>query len=239
MRDLDVDLEAEIAEPRLRPIILYQGEFSTGTLYLWSGYGDLVWNGDTYTGAGTFLGVSAIEETSETKAMGASVSLSGVSLTALSIVLQTVRIGNVGSLYFACLDDANALVGEPTLLFQGTADVPSINDSGDSCDISLSYESKLIELTRAKGKRFTDAAQQGLYPGDLGFAYVNWLQSRDIVWGGDDARVEKPGYRWGTQFGRPGLHQIPITPAPTVSPARPVGNGRGYTIPVTNTVGRG
>jgi hypothetical protein len=56
-------------------------EFDSGTVRLWTGLGDLVWNSETYTGAGNILSIGDLRESSEVEATGAQFVLSGVSPT--------------------------------------------------------------------------------------------------------------------------------------------------------------
>ena len=81
-----------------RPQLLYEGEFVAGGsptqsyLRLWTGAGELAWNGQTFTGAGSLLGISPIEETGEVRAVGFAVKLSGLPSEILSLALQSVRV---------------------------------------------------------------------------------------------------------------------------------------------------
>jgi hypothetical protein len=47
-------------------------------LRLWTGVGTLVVGGISYAGAGTLLGISAVEETTETAARGADITITGL-----------------------------------------------------------------------------------------------------------------------------------------------------------------
>ena len=58
-----------------------------------------------------------------------------------------------------------------------------IKDDADTCTITISYESRLIDLTVARTWRYTHESQQVLFPGDLGFEYVTAIQDREITWG--------------------------------------------------------
>ena len=50
----DAALDDDVIYPALLAVI----EFNSGFLYLWTGYGDLVYDGNTYTGTGDLGGVS-------------------------------------------------------------------------------------------------------------------------------------------------------------------------------------
>jgi len=59
----------------------------------------------------------------------------------------------------------------------------TINEAGDSSSINLTVENKLIQLDRARVRRFTDNDQKIDYPDDEGFSFVTKIQDKEIVWG--------------------------------------------------------
>lgn len=183
MRDLTAAVQAALAADQLRLALLYEGAFSGGTLRLWTGVGDLSWNGYTWTGAGNLLGISEVQETADVRATGLAVSLSGMPSTLLSTVLQNARHGYTGTVWFAFFTAAGALIADPAIAFKGRLDVPSFEERGDGCTIVVNYESRLIDLDRARDRRYTHEDQQIDYPGDLGFEYVPAIQDAQINWG--------------------------------------------------------
>ena len=48
---------AALSDQDLRPVIFFEGEFASGWVRLWSGLGDVSWNGRTWSGAGSLLGI--------------------------------------------------------------------------------------------------------------------------------------------------------------------------------------
>lgn len=182
-RALAAAMLAQITAGSLRPILFYQGEFTTGTLRLWSGIGTISWNGQLWTGAGTLGTVSAIEETSDIRAVGFQVSLSSQAAAILSLSLAAVRQGYLGYVWLGALDVSGAVVADPFLAFSGRLDVPEIIDEGERATITISYESRLIDLDKTRERRYTHEDQQIDYPGDLGFEYVASLQDAQITWG--------------------------------------------------------
>ncbi len=76
-RDLTVAFATALADQSLRPVIFFEGQFATGWVRIWSGLGEVSWNGQSWAGAGALLGLGAIDETGEVVAGGTAVSLSG------------------------------------------------------------------------------------------------------------------------------------------------------------------
>ena len=182
-RALTSGVVAEVTATSLRPILLFEGDFASGFVRFWTGYGTLTWNSNTWTGAGNLIGVSQVEETTEVAAKSLTVSLSGIPLANISLVLSNARQGRLGKIWLGVLDASGAVIADPYLAFTGRLDVPVIEDSGATATISVSYESRLIDLERPRGRRYTHEDQQIDYPTDLGFQYVSTLQDTQITWG--------------------------------------------------------
>lgn len=192
-RGLTAGALAEIGASRLRPVVFYEGVFSTGTLRLWSGIGPVSWNGQTWTGAGKLLGLAPIQEASEVGAVGFAVSLTGDATDIISLNLSAARQGYAGRVWLAFLDATGAIIADPFKSFEGRFDVPEIVDAGEQATIEARYESRLIDLDRARVRRYTAEDQKLDYPDDLGFDFVTTLQDAKLPWGvGIGGAVQDP-----------------------------------------------
>lgn len=182
-RELSVNVLAELAAGKFSPVHLFEAEFVTGWLRLWTGLGPIAWNGQTWTGAGNLVGVSAITETSDSRAVGITISLSGMPSSLIALALTEARQGKIGRVYLGFINAAGAVIADPYKSFEGRLDVPEIADQGDTCTISISYESRLIDLERPRERRYTGEDQRLDYPTDRGFDNVPGLQDAVILWG--------------------------------------------------------
>lgn len=181
-RDLTASVITQLQAASVEVGVLFEGEFASGWVRLWSGVGTLSWDGKSWSGVGTLLGISGIDETNEIRASGLTVSLSGVPSDLLSAALGDARSGKTGRVYLAFFS-GGSIVADPILQFEGRLDVPAIEDGPETATISISYESELIDLERARERRYTPEDQQIDFPGDLGFDYVASLQDAQITWG--------------------------------------------------------
>ncbi len=182
-RDLSVALEAELQKAGLKPVIFTEVEVSSGTVRVWSGVGTITWDSVSWTGVGKLGSISSITETSETRAEGLVLTLSGVDPTLLGYALTEIRHGKNAKVWLGAMDDAGAILADPFLSFSGKVDTASVDEGGETSQIQISVESRLIEMHRPRDRRWTHEDQQIDYPGDLGFEYVAGLQELNIIWG--------------------------------------------------------
>lgn len=182
-RDLTASVKSAIEATQVAPFLLFEAEFADGYLRLWSGIGDISWNGYTWTGVGTLGSISPISETDEVQANGISVSLTGIPSDYVSLILSDVRQGKMGRVYVGFLDANGVIVSDPYMAFEGRLDVPAIEEAGEDAMITITYESRLIDLQRPREIRFTDEEQKRLYPSDKGLEYVTSMQEVTLSWG--------------------------------------------------------
>ena len=156
-------------------------------LGIWTGYNDLFFDSETYVGSGNLLLISNIEETSDIKATGMSISLSGLDSNILAEILTEDVQGTSVEVYFGVLtttDNQTVLVDDPYKVFDGFIDTMTIAESGEESTVRVTVENKLITLEKAKSKRYTDQDQKQLFPTDKGLEFVDDLQDKSLVWGG-------------------------------------------------------
>jgi len=170
----------------VRAALLIALDFASGPMRLFTGLGTISWAGTTYTGAGTLLGVSSIEETGEVRSTVTTLTLSGVPTTLIDLA-QTEGEGWQGrraTIHLATFDETGrALEGEPVQLLAGRMDQLSYSE-GETASFALTIESRLVDLERPRVRRYTDEDQQAEYPGDLAFAYVEDIAAGlEINWG--------------------------------------------------------
>lgn len=203
-RDIGIVTVAELSKERIQPFFAVELDFDSGTLYLWSGYGDLVYNGKTYFGAGQLLNISSVSETTEMEAKGAVITLSGIPSSLLSLALQEPYQGRECRIYFGLdltsegilqessyyilLEDGSLLTPEDsgislTEIFSGELDQMNIEESVDSASISVTAENVLVKLERPVIRRLTNEDQKSRFPSDRGLEFVASLQDREIFWG--------------------------------------------------------
>lgn len=84
-REVDSTMAAALPNGVIQPAVLAMITLNSGVEYLWSGVGDLSWNGQTWKGLGSLASMDAITENVLVQAEGTSVTLSGIGLSDIDI----------------------------------------------------------------------------------------------------------------------------------------------------------
>ena len=180
-RTLDITTAAVLEDDAVHVFMAVELMFTTAPLYLWTGIGDLVTGGKTYTGTGNIMSISDIRETADISAAGATITLSGMASDVLSLALTEPYQGRLARIKLGMTDGTGSV--DLTDMFVGYMDQMNIDESAGGCTIGLAVESKLITLERPVVKRYTSASQKARFPDDLAFDFVNDLQDKQLTWG--------------------------------------------------------
>lgn len=201
-------IATNLGNATLRPFFAVDLMLDT-PIYFWTGLGDLTIGGVTYTGAGNLLDVNTASETGDIRAANATLALSGIPGSLISVALQTKYHGRIARIKFGLtgLDEDFLLqengdfllqengaaisisVGDGevlTTLFVGYMDQMTIDEGPEASTISLTLESKLVDLERPRPIRYTTEGQRVRFPDsvpDLAFEYINDLQDKPLMWG--------------------------------------------------------
>lgn len=203
-RELSQDTINALSDDVLYPFFAVEMLFDGDeVLRLWTGVGTLVYEGESWFGTGSLLQIDAIEETAEMAVKGASITLSGVPSTTISLALSEPYQGRVCNIYFGTFSKGSLLqesgsfilkedggkIGledrktNLTQIFSGFMDQMNIEETPETATIALLVENKLIDLERQRIARYTSEYQKARYPGDKGLDFIEGLQDKEIVWG--------------------------------------------------------
>lgn len=177
-RAIPSGLLVALAQPNVEPFYAIECLFDDDPLRLWTGYGDRVIGGQTYTGGGSLLTIGGLEEIADLSAKKADITLSGIASSLITAVFATPYQGRKVRILFGVRD-----VSDYIEVFTGFADQMTIRDSGETSDITLSVESKLVDLERPRVRRYTQESHASRYPTDTFFSFVADLQDKEIIFG--------------------------------------------------------
>jgi len=185
----------------VRILAIVKLQFDSGDFRVWSGRGDLTFNGEVYTGIGDLGRISPIEEGIEQRAFGITLELSGIPSTSISLALQEELQNRLAEVWLGFFNSSYQLL-DATLLFRGRMNEMNI-EMDKEARIVVTAESRLIDWDRPRVRRFTDADQQELFSGDLGLQFVSATTDKEIVWGGATAGGQTTGGPVATGQGAP------------------------------------
>ncbi|GGA79559.1 hypothetical protein GCM10011507_33500 [Edaphobacter acidisoli] len=186
-RDLASQLASALSDGLIVPVFLAQLTFRSATRYVWSGVGTLSYGGQNYAGVGSLASIGGISEGISVQADGTSVTLSGIekmlgqSPDFLTECLSDIRAQAPAILWFGLMSGTAVLATYQ--VFRGIIDKPTLNLSADTISITLALESRLLDLGRASGRRYTSADQNVNYPDDSGFDWVEIENDIAVIWG--------------------------------------------------------
>lgn len=184
MRNITSDFLLALSEGYLFPAIFVSMNFASGPVFMWTGYGDRILNGQNYTGLGGLLSISTIADGSTVNARGVTVTVSGFDPKLLPAVMNEFLIGQPATIYFGLLaGEGLGLVGSTVVAWSGRTDQPTITVPGpESASISINLESILQDMNTALPWRYTNQDQQLFHPGDAGLLWVNAIQNVPLYW---------------------------------------------------------
>jgi len=78
---------------------------------------------------------------------------------------------------------SGAVIDDVYTLFKGKMDVCNITENGETSNISLNIESRLVVFELPKERLYTLEDQQIDFPNDVGFEFIPELQDKEITWG--------------------------------------------------------
>jgi len=160
-----------------------KAEFDTDDILVWSGIDDLVIGSDTYTGAGSLLSISNVEENTELKSNGLTIGISGMDNTVVNYALTENYQNRPITLFLGYVMGGTNEVAGTLTLFKGRMTSLVINDTPDGSTVSIDAENRLVDLDRPSNLRYTKESQNFLHSGDTGFNRVASLQDKQIAWG--------------------------------------------------------
>jgi len=175
---------AELAKSKNQPFHLVEVGFDLTPIYITDAWRNIVWNGQTYTALGHFLGFSDIEETSELQVANLTAQLSGVDQSVISAVLTENYIDRPLKIYKGLLDENMAVIADPILIFEGRMDSPVIEENPDdgSCTVAVTATNAWVDFERLSGRHTNHEEQQLFFPGDMGFEFSSEV-TKEITWG--------------------------------------------------------
>ena len=184
-RSLTTAVKNELATNDIRPVHLITIAFSTPvniTDCSFSLTSSVSGSSVTYNASDFILGISNhTEETDVTKST-VSLNLSGADQTFISTVLNENVVNDSVTIFRGFLDDSNALIADPMMLYKGKIESFTIQETDKASSINLSIVSHWADFEKKNGRKTNNTSQQRFFSGDVGMDFASQTV-QDIKWG--------------------------------------------------------
>lgn len=183
-RGVDASMLSALQAQQVQVAHLVDVELDSGTIYVTDAWRPITYASNTYSALGHFLGIDAIDETTQLRVNDATLSLSGVDQSWVSSVLSEQVVNRRIKVRWVVLDASWAVVGTPLLVLDGRMDDPVIEEDPDSGQSTVAVRAVNIwsDFERTNGRRTNAGSQSRDFPADKGFQYVHQA-GRAVVWG--------------------------------------------------------
>lgn len=148
-RDISAANADATAARVVRPVLLAELDFASGTLYVSNAPFNITVGGNEYQGVGHFGGISAVEEGTVLQAYAITLQLNGIPTALVATALDEHYQGRTCIVSQLYLDEGHVPIDDPVVLFRGRMDVMRIR-AGDTASIELTAESRLADWERAR-----------------------------------------------------------------------------------------
>ena len=185
-RTLTNSIISELSEPSVIPFFAVKLEFPSGTLRIWTGLGDATISSETYSGTGSFLGVSSVEESEELKATGLELQLSGIPTSLIGTMLTDDYQGSLVTVFFGFMNETNtglSIIADPFIVYKGLVDTLELSENAENVTAKMKVESRLIAMEESRARRYTDEDQKIDFSTDTSLRFIAGLQDKEITWG--------------------------------------------------------
>lgn len=140
----------------------------------------------TWKGLAGFGSASAPEEGTALQDYEIVLRMSGIPEEYWAITLNEAYMNRTARVWLALLDSDHQVIPDPVLLFAGRMDAPEVIIGGEGeqgAVVNLPATSRLADWETSRDLRYTNAAQQAIFPGDKGLEFVNETVEKEIPWG--------------------------------------------------------
>lgn len=164
-----------------RLIWLAELGFDGGTTRLCTAAFDISYQGETFSGVGSFGAVEQVSETTDTIPTGLKLSLSGVDGAFVAAALAEDYQMRPVRVWLGALDDSNNLILNPIGPFAGRMDTMPVTRGAQSLTVSIVCTHELADGARPDNSTYSDADQRARYPDDGYCRHATTAASQEIT----------------------------------------------------------
>jgi len=128
------------------------------------------------------MGISNFSEETDITKQSLDFTLSGADQTFISTVLNENVVNDAFTMYRGFLNDSNALIADPFLIYKGTIDTFGISESETASNVTLRIVSHWADFEKTNGRKTNNTSQQRFFSSDVGMNFSSQTVL-DIKWG--------------------------------------------------------
>ena len=184
-RSLTTAVKNELATNDIRPVHLITIGFSTPVNITDSSFSltsSVSGSSVTYAASDFILGISNHTEETDVTKSSVSLNLSGADQTFISTVLNENVVNDNVDIFRGFLNDSNALISDPFLLYKGKIDSFDISETDKDSSVGLQIVSNWADFGKKNGRKTNNTSQQRFFSGDVGMDFASQTV-QDIKWG--------------------------------------------------------
>jgi hypothetical protein len=184
-RALTSAIKTELATNNIRPVHLITIGFSTPvniTDCIFDLTSSVSGSSVTYSSSSFLLSIPQFTEETDLTKTSLNLSLSGSDQTFISTVLNENVVNDSVTIHRGLLNSSNALIADPFLLYKGSIDTFTIEESDTECFVTLSLVSHWADFEKSSGRKTNNNSQQRFFSTDVGMDFSSQTVL-DIKWG--------------------------------------------------------
>ena len=186
-RGLATNFKTALGASVLYPGFFAEFDFSSGVNRYWTGISNISADlGDgsvTWIGGGLFGGFKASGEVETIMARSLEFTLNSVDQTYYATAIAANYQGRPVKLWFALLDSAGTTVSYYYLLEEARMDTLKFNESDSTLTLTLTCESRLVDMFSPHRMFLNNADLQKTNPTDTFYEYTPTLPVKKLPWG--------------------------------------------------------
>ena len=184
-RSLTSPVKAELGTSEIRPVHLITISFGTPVNLTDCSFdltSSISGSSVTYSASKFIMGISDFTEETDISKQSFDLTLSGADQTFISVCLNENIVNDGVVVYRGFLNDSNALIADPFLLYKGTIDTFGISESGTGSSVTLRIVSHWADFEKMNGRKTNNISQQRFFSTDVGMDFSSETVL-DIKWG--------------------------------------------------------
>ena len=184
-RSLTTAVKNELATNDIRPIHLITIGFGTPVNLTDCSFpltSSISGSSVTYSASDFILGISNHTEETDITKSSINLTLSGADQTFISTVLNENVVNDSVDIYRGFLNDSNALISDPFLLYRGKIDSFDLAETDTSSIVGIQIVSNWADFEKKNGRKTNNTSQQRFFSSDVGMNFASQTV-QDIKWG--------------------------------------------------------